>query len=74
MARVSSPRSLSSAGSPTLDEVARVAGIVSNLEAEDRTIVAISHDASFIAASFARVVRLEAGHVVADGPAAEAVA
>lgn len=44
----------------------RVAELVSSLAAEGRTVVAISHDAGFIEGSFDRVVRLEAGRVVAD--------
>jgi energy-coupling factor transport system ATP-binding protein len=50
-------------------EIARVAGIVQSLAAEGRTVVAISHDARFVAGSFERVIRLEAGRVAADGPA-----
>lgn len=50
-------------------EVARVAAIVAGLAAEGRTVVAISHDARFVAGSFERVVRLEAGRVAAGGPA-----
>ncbi|HYK95718.1 MAG TPA: ABC transporter ATP-binding protein [Candidatus Dormibacteraeota bacterium] len=51
-------------------EMERVTGIVSRLAAEGRTVVAISHDLQFVAASFARVVRLDAGRVVGDGPVA----
>ena len=47
-------------------EVARVEGLVEGLAAEGRTVVAISHDARFVARSFGRVVRLEGGRVVAD--------
>jgi energy-coupling factor transporter ATP-binding protein EcfA2 len=50
-------------------EITRVAGIVASLAAEGRTVVAISHDARFVASSFDRVVRLEAGRVVADASA-----
>jgi energy-coupling factor transport system ATP-binding protein len=42
----------------------RVAALIAGLAAEGRTVVAISHDAGFVAASFDRVVRLEAGRVV----------
>jgi energy-coupling factor transporter ATP-binding protein EcfA2 len=49
-------------------EIERVARILASLAAEGRTVVAISHDARFVASSFDRVVRLEAGRVVADGP------
>jgi energy-coupling factor transporter ATP-binding protein EcfA2 len=50
-------------------EVARVEAVVTGLGAEGRTVVAISHDARFVAGSFGRVVRLEGGRVVADGAA-----
>jgi energy-coupling factor transport system ATP-binding protein len=50
-------------------EIARVAGIFESLAAGGRTVVAISHDARFVAGSFERVVGLDAGRVVADGPA-----
>ena len=51
-------------------EIALVSGIVADLAAQGRTVVAISHDARFVAASFERVVRLDTGRVVHDGPAA----
>jgi energy-coupling factor transport system ATP-binding protein len=47
-------------------EVGLVQGVVAALAAEGRTVVAISHDARFVATSFERVVRLDAGRVVAD--------
>jgi len=50
-------------------EGARVRRIVAALASEGRTVVAISHDARFVAATFGRVIRLEAGRVIADGPA-----
>ena len=50
-------------------EVTRLQAIVASLAAEGRTVVAISHDAPFVAESFARVVRLDAGRVVSDEPA-----
>jgi energy-coupling factor transporter ATP-binding protein EcfA2 len=53
-------------------EVTRVAGIVAGLAAEGRTVVAISHDARFVVGPFSRVVRLDAGRVIADGAPAEA--
>src|SRR6185436_9702851 len=46
-------------------EGARVRRIVAALASEGRTVVAISHDARFVAATFGRVIRLEAGRVVA---------
>jgi energy-coupling factor transport system ATP-binding protein len=51
------------------NEIERVTRIVASVAAEGRTVVAISHDARFVAGSFERVVRLDAGRVVADGPA-----
>ena len=45
-------------------EIARVASVVAMLATERRTVVAISHDARFVAGSFERVVRLDAGRVV----------
>ncbi len=42
--------------------------IVERLASDGRTVVAISHDARFISETFERVVTLEAGRVVADGP------
>jgi energy-coupling factor transport system ATP-binding protein len=51
--------------------VASIEAIVASLAAAGRTIVAISHDEAFVAAAFSRVVRLEAGRVVADGLPAE---
>lgn len=47
-------------------EIERVVAVIATLAAEDRTVVAISHDAHFVAGSFERVVRLEAGRVVED--------
>lgn len=47
-------------------QVERVKAIVAALAAEGRTVVAISHDARFVAGSFERVIRLEAGRVIAD--------
>jgi energy-coupling factor transport system ATP-binding protein len=50
------------------DERARVRAIVAALSAAGRTVIAISHDARFVRASFDRAVALEAGRVVADEP------
>lgn len=50
------------------DELARLGSVITEEAGRGTTIVAISHDARFIAASFERVVRLDAGRVVADGP------
>jgi energy-coupling factor transport system ATP-binding protein len=49
---------------------ARLRTIVANLASEGRTVVAVSHDRSFIADAFERVVVLDAGRVIADGSAA----
>ncbi len=49
-----------------------VAALIDRLATEGRTIVAISHDPQFVAASFERVLRLERGHLVAEGPPAVA--
>jgi energy-coupling factor transport system ATP-binding protein len=47
-------------------EVARLEATIAQLAAAGRTVVAISHDARFVAGSFGRVVRLDAGRVVSD--------
>jgi len=46
----------------------RVGQIVERVAGEGRTVVAVSHDAGFVSTSLARVIRLEAGRIVADGP------
>jgi len=51
-------------------ERALVSGIVEALAGAGRTVVAISHDARFVAESFGRAIRLDAGRVVEDGPPA----
>jgi energy-coupling factor transport system ATP-binding protein len=43
-----------------------VGGLVERLAEDGRTVVAISHDARFVDASFRRVIRLDAGRIVAD--------
>jgi len=49
----------------------RVRGIVSELAAQGRTVIAITHDMRFAAETFGRVVVMRAGRVVLDGtPAA----
>jgi energy-coupling factor transport system ATP-binding protein len=53
-----------------LEERARVAAIVAGLAEVGRTVVAISHDARFVADAFERVIRLDRGRVIEDGPAA----
>jgi energy-coupling factor transport system ATP-binding protein len=47
--------------------VARVREVVAAAVAEGRTVIAISHDMSFVAECFARVVVMRAGRVVVDG-------
>ena len=49
-------------------EIARVASIVAGLAKAGRTVVAISHDARFVAGSFERVVRLAAGRAAEVSP------
>lgn len=44
-------------------EIARVAGIVESLARDGRTVVAISHDARFVATTFERAIRLDAGRI-----------
>jgi energy-coupling factor transporter ATP-binding protein EcfA2 len=53
-----------------VDERARVAAIVVGLAEAGRTVVAISHDARFVADAFERVIRLDNGRVIDDGSAA----
>ena len=48
--------------------VARIQAIVAGLAAEGRTVVAVSHDLRLVAESFERVVVLQAGTIVLDGP------
>jgi energy-coupling factor transport system ATP-binding protein len=50
-------------------ERARVGALVSALANQGRTVVAISHDARFVAESCGRIIRMEAGRIVHDGPA-----
>ena len=49
--------------------VGRVIRIVRSLSAEHRTVVAVSHDMSFVAEAFQRVIVMRDGCVVLDGPA-----
>ena len=48
--------------------VERIQAIVARLAGEGRTVIAISHDLRFVAESFERVVVLQAGQFVLDGP------
>jgi energy-coupling factor transport system ATP-binding protein len=54
--------------------VDRVRGIVGDLAGAGRTVVAISHDMSFVAETFLRLIVLRAGRVILDGPPAEVFA
>jgi energy-coupling factor transport system ATP-binding protein len=54
--------------------VTRIAGIVRRLVADGRTVIAISHDMSFVAEHFERVVVMRAGQLVLDGTPAEVFA
>jgi len=54
--------------------VARVRQIVAALAAAGRTVVAISHDMTFAAEVFPRLVVMRAGRVILDGPPAEVFA
>jgi energy-coupling factor transport system ATP-binding protein len=54
--------------------IACVQRIVSDLHAEGRTVIVASHDLRFVAETFERVVLLDRGRVVLDGPPAEVFA
>ncbi len=54
--------------------VARVRQIVAGVVAAGRTVVAISHDMTFVAEVFPRLVVMRAGRVILDGPPAEVFA
>ena len=51
--------------------VTRVKDIVSELSAEGRTVVAISHDMNFVAETFERVLVMRDGRIVLDGTVGE---
>jgi energy-coupling factor transport system ATP-binding protein len=51
--------------------VERVRAIVAGLAAAGRTVVAISHDMTFVAEVFPRLVVMRAGRVILDGPPAD---
>ncbi len=48
--------------------VVRIRDVVADAAAEGRTVIAISHDMTFVAECFQRVVVMRAGRVVLDGP------
>jgi len=54
--------------------VERVRAIVAGLAATGRTVVAISHDMTFVAEMFPRLVVMRAGQIVLDGPPADVFA
>jgi energy-coupling factor transport system ATP-binding protein len=51
--------------------IERVQHVLANLAAGDRTVIAISHDMRFVAESFARIVVMGGGRILADGTPAE---
>jgi len=51
--------------------VARVQGIVHEVAAEGRTVIAISHDMRFVAETFGRVIVMGSGRILLDGTPAE---
>jgi energy-coupling factor transport system ATP-binding protein len=53
------------------DGRARLRAIVANLASEGRTVVVVSHDRRYIAEAAERVLRLDAGRIVADGSPAD---
>ena len=48
--------------------IERVGGVIASMRAAGRSVVAITHDMEFAAASFERIVVMREGVVVADGP------
>jgi energy-coupling factor transport system ATP-binding protein len=54
--------------------VVRIQGLVSDVVAAGRTVIAVSHDLRFVAETFPRVVVLRAGRVVLDGSPADVFA
>jgi energy-coupling factor transporter ATP-binding protein EcfA2 len=48
--------------------VSVVEAIIAAQSASGRTVVVASHDEAFVAGAFGRVLRMEAGRIVADGP------
>ena len=51
--------------------VRRVKQICGELAAEGRTVVAISHDMTFVAETFERLIVLRDGHLILDGSVAD---
>jgi energy-coupling factor transport system ATP-binding protein len=54
--------------------VERIEGIVDELAAAGRTVIAISHDMRFVAESFERVVVMRGGRIILDGTPEEVFA
>lgn len=54
--------------------VRMIAGIVASLQAQGRTVIAITHDMDFCAENFDRVVVMAHGQILADGTASEVFA
>jgi energy-coupling factor transport system ATP-binding protein len=54
--------------------VRRVQQVLTDLSADGRTVIAISHDMRFVAESFGRVVVMGAGRILLDGTPAEVFA
>jgi energy-coupling factor transport system ATP-binding protein len=54
--------------------VGRVRDVVARTAETGRTVIAVSHDLRFVAETFVRVVVLDRGRVVVDGPPVEAFA
>ncbi len=54
--------------------VERVKGIVAELSAEGHTVIAVSHDMSFVAEAFERVLVMRDGQVIIDGPVGDVFA
>ena len=54
--------------------VERVSAVIESVAGEGRTVIAISHDMRFVAEAFDRIVVLQDGHVVLDGPPARVFA
>jgi energy-coupling factor transport system ATP-binding protein len=52
----------------------RIGAIVEDLKAEGRNVIAISHDIEFCGDHFERIVVMEGGRILADGPAARILA
>ena len=54
--------------------VARVRSVIEEAAANDRTVIAISHDMRFVTEAFERVVVMRAGRIILDGSPDEAFA